>query len=545
MKVIATGAMREVDRAAASQWGLATLALMESAGCAVARRAVAMLGGSVAGRRVAIVVGTGNNGGDGLVVARRLANAGAGVKVLLAAEGGVEAPRLSPDGAVQYGIVCRMGMPVTLVDDAHEEEVSRSLQDADLVVDAVLGTGARSAPRGHAALGIEWMRRFARRVLAVDIPSGVDAETGKVYEPAVRAEETVTFGLPKPGQVLLPGARMCGRLWVDDIGFPAPLLEGAQAAFELVEADDVRALLPQRPADAHKGSFGHVLVVAGSRGMAGAGAMAARSAIGAGAGLVTWAVPQAIQDTAATMVPEALTAALPEVGPGIPGGHEAASRVLDMLASRDVLLLGPGLGTHPGTGEMVSSILSRWEGPAVIDADALRVFAAAGPVDGPPWGTRARENGALPRWVLTPHPGEMARLVGRSVAEVQADRVHVAADVAARWGSVVVLKGARSVVAEPAGAVRVSPAATAALATGGSGDVLAGVIAALLAQGVPAPGAAVAGVFAHALAACLAAEGGDLAAPSGAIAAMVGGALRRLKRGEPLPDALMAVRRLD
>lgn len=532
MKVVGRQAIQEVDRRAAQEYGVPTLVLMENAGAAVGRRAAVMLEGRLSGRRIVVAAGSGNNGGDGLAAARRLAAAGAHVLVALAAEPDGEAPRLSPDALVNFRIARRIGIEVQFVGGEESRgRLAAAFASADLVIDAVLGTGSRGAPRGRALEAIEMVAACGRPVLAVDIPSGVDSDTGQMPGAAVKADETVTFGLPKPGHLLFPGAGLCGAVWVAEIGFPPPLLEGAPAAFELVEAEQVRSWLPARPAHGHKGTFGHVLVVAGSRGMVGAGAMASRGALAAGAGLVTWAVPACLQDTAAGLVPEALTAGLPdEAGRGRLAAT-AAGAVMELLATREVLLIGPGLGTHPETAAAVLEILQRWPGPAVIDADALNILAVSGP---------AAVGG--PQRILTPHPGEMARLLGRSVAAVQEDRLAAAREAAEKYASVVVLKGARTAIADPQGRAWLNPAAEPSLATGGSGDVLAGIAAGLLAQGARAAEAAAGACFIHALAGVMAAGGGDVGITAAGIAASVGPAIRALKRGDPVPEGLAPVR---
>lgn len=534
--------MQEMDRQAAEVYGLSTLALMENAGRAVAVRAQSILGGA-AERRVVVVCGSGNNGGDGLVAARHLANRGARVRVVLAAEGAAGSPRMTPETRANLQVIRQSGLEVLALDQAGRRRLELAVGVADLVVDAVLGTGARGAPRGMALAAIELIRASGRPVLAVDIPSGVDADSGAVPGACVTAVETLTFGLPKPGHLLEPGALFCGRVVVADIGFPAPLTAAAPAAFELMEAPWVARVLPERPAFSHKGTFGHVLLVAGSRGMTGAGALAARAAVAAGAGLVTWALPASVQGTGAALVPEALTYALADGGEGYLT-QQAASQVQALLAERDVLVLGPGLGVQEPTQAAVVALVEALTRPAVIDADGLNILSRH------PQVLEARSAGAKagtgpPPLVLTPHPGEMARLVGSDVPSVQRERVEVARQVARRFGAVVVLKGARTVVAAPDGRVSLNPAASAALATGGSGDVLAGVIGAFLAQGVAPFEAACAGTFVHALAGLLAANGSSLAPGAGEIARSVPEAIRRLKAKDPMPEALAPVQPLD
>ena len=541
MKVLGRQSMQEVDRQATRAFGLPTAALMETAGRMVALRAEALLGGA-RDRRVVVVCGGGNNGGDGLVAARHLANWGAQVRVVMACEGFPQSPRLSADCAAQLRVASRCGIEALGIDPESRRRVELALAGADLIIDAVLGTGSRGQLRGAALAAVELIQAAQGRVLAVDLPTGLDADAGQVPGPAVQAEETVTFGLPKPVHVLLPAAALAGRIWVADIGFPAGLLEQAPAAFELLEGRDVAALLPARPAAAHKGTFGHVLVVAGSRGMTGAGALATRGALAAGAGLVTWAMPASLQPLAASLVPEALTEGLAD-----DEGRLAAAadeQAVSLLARRDVLVLGPGLGTGAGAGQVVARLVAQARCPGVLDADALNLLARQ-PSALPGVAASAGDGAAGDvRWVLTPHPGEMARLLGTDVASVQQDRVGTTLAAARRFGAVVVLKGARTVVAAPDGRVSVNPAAMPALATGGSGDVLAGVIGGLLAQGVAPYEAACAGTVLHALAGWLAAGGPEGPLMAGQLAEAVPRAWRHLREGGAMPAALEPIGRL-
>jgi NAD(P)H-hydrate epimerase len=340
------------------------------------------------------------------------------------------------------------------------------------------------------------MNGSGKKILAVDIPSGVDADTGAVREKAVQAIATVTFGLPKPGLLLQPGAAYSGELVVAPIGIPQELLTSAMVHQTLITPEYVAARLPRREADAHKGCQGHVLAVAGSRGLSGAAFLAAQGALRAGSGLVTVAVPESISNVMEMKTTEAMTLALPETLSGGLGA-DAVRQVQDFSSRSSVVLLGPGLGRQEETLESVRELVRTIERPLVLDADALyavaghnELFAAAGGLA-----------------VLTPHPGEMARLTGLSVKQIQTDRLGSARRAAAEWNSIVVLKGSRTVVAFPDGELYVNPTGNPGMATGGAGDVLAGMIAALIAQGLSSHDAAVLGVYLHGVAGDLAASG--------------------------------------
>ncbi|MBP2663419.1 MAG: nnr, partial [Firmicutes bacterium] len=334
-------------------------------------------------------------------------------------------------------------------------------------------------------------------VVAVDIPSGVEADTGRICGKAVRAAHTVTFGLPKPGLFLYPGAEFAGELMVADIGIPTAIVAGQQIKQNIVMAGAVRTLLPQRSPDAHKGMSGRVAVVAGSQGLSGAAAMTAEAALRAGAGLITLAVPRGIQNVVAVKLTEVMTKALAETETG--GiSLDAVAEITELAANKDVLAIGPGLGRQEATAAAVRAAITTVECPLVIDADAL--YALAGYTD------LLSDCAALP--VLTPHPGEMGLLTGLSVQAVNADRVTIAREAAGQWGCIIVLKGAHTIVAFPDGEVYINTTGNAGMATGGTGDALTGIIAAMIAQGMSSHDAAVAGVYIHGLAGDIAAEAG-------------------------------------
>jgi len=490
--------MREGDRRATGELGIPGALLMENAGYQAARAARELVPG-LSGRAVAIVCGTGNNGGDGLVLARHLADLGAQVTVYLAGA----AERLSRDARTM--LAAWRGRGGTWVED-----LPRDLEGYALVVDAVVGTGSSGALRSPAKEAAELISRVDCPVLALDLPSGVDADTGAVSGPAVRASMTVTFAALKPGLLFFPGAGLAGRVVVAGISLPPGALAGVTT--QVVTATQARELLPPRRPDAHKGSHGRVLVIGGSPGLTGAAALAATAALRAGAGLVTLATPARLQELMAGKLTEAMTCPLPDTAEGMVCAT-AVTAALERGRGASAVVLGPGLGQGAGPREFVRAFSRRCPVPVVVDADALAMVEPEGEREG--------------QLILTPHPGEAARLLQCGVAEIAADRLAAARRLAARYRAVVVLKGARTVVTAPGRGAFIDPAADPALAAGGTGDVLAGAIGALLAQGCPPLEAAVAGVYLHGVAGGLASqELGD----AGILAGEVAAALPRARR---------------
>lgn len=490
MRVIMPREMADIDRTAIEVEGVDGLDLMERAGAGVANVARDMLS-SKGGRRVALWCGKGNNGGDGFVAARLLAGAGFDAEVFAFAVSG----ELSGDGRVNFERLA--GLPVRITPVRGSADIaafSGASPRFDLVVDAVFGTGFSGKVSGVFADAIEAMNTYGCPVLAVDVPSGVSGETGAVAGAAVSASRTVTFAVLKTGLVLYPGAGLAGELEVVDIGIPPRLLDTVPASrIEFIEQVDADALLPVRPADAHKRQCGSVLVVGGSPGMTGAPALCAQAALRSGAGLVTAGVPASLSCILEVKLTEVMTYHLPEEDGSF---SSAASRsILERASDFDVVALGPGMGTSPGAIDLARTLVGSLAVPIVLDADGLNAMAGA-------TGLLAGRTGPV---VMTPHPGEMARLAGMSTGEIQADRLGAACEGARAWGAVVVLKGARTVIAEPGGRVAINSSGNPGMATAGMGDVLTGCIASFLGQGLDAFEASVAGAYFHGSAADLAA----------------------------------------
>jgi hydroxyethylthiazole kinase-like uncharacterized protein yjeF len=484
LKILTASQVRQLEEACA-KIGISTDNLMENAGKVVAEEVKRLLGGAE-GRHILFLVGPGNNGGDGLVAARHLHDWGAKVTVYLLGRRGNDDPNLKL--VQERGISC--------VEAAKDEGLSQftdSLASADAVVDALFGTGTTRPFSGNILSVLDRVnkarkRRPKWRIIALDLPSGLNADSGAVDPATLYADYTVTLGTPKPGLFNFPGAERVGKLTVVDIGMPENLAEGA--ASEYLTGELIRSVLPERPVQANKGSFGRVLVVAGSMNYIGAAYLACSGAIRVGAGLVTLAVTPTLQSILAAKLTEVTYLLLPESRPGVVA-PEAARLISQHFEGYNVLLLGCGLGQGPAAVKLVRSILlakERRELPAlVLDADALNILA-----DTPRWWQHLNTDA-----IVTPHPGEMARLTGIPVAEIQADRLGVAKKWAAEWNKTVVLKGAYTVIASPEGRAVISPVANPGLASAGSGDVLTGAIAGLAAQGLPLFEAAACGVYLH------------------------------------------------
>ncbi len=498
MRILTADEMRRVDRRAIEEIGIPSMVLMENASIGVADAVAESFADA---ETVAILCGPGNNGGDGLALARHLDARGYGLRVFLVATGSrkrntARSSQPRGDAAAQLEILRRSGLPVETVDGSTDlGPVITACAGCDLIVDALFGTGLTRPLAGHFARLVEHLNALERPILAVDLPSGLDGSRAQPPGPHLTAELTVTFAAPKVAHVFSPAADAAGKVVVTDLGIPPYLVDEAPGDLHLLLGRELAAWLAPRAPGAHKGDFGHALLVAGSPGKAGAVILAAQAAVRGGAGLVTAAVPAPILGVVDGGSLESMTLALP-AGPEGGLGAGAAAAVLAAAAGKRAVALGPGLGLAAETVAAVRRLVRELPLPSVLDADALN--ALAGHLDV----LKARDA----ETVLTPHPGEMARLLDTTTAEVEADRVAAARRAAAESGAVVILKGHRTLVADGSGAVYVNPTGNPGMASGGSGDVLTGLVAALLAQGYDALAAAQLGVYLHGLAADLAIE---------------------------------------
>ncbi len=516
MRVLDAAQMREADRRTIDDIGIPSPVLMENAGRQVVGAIVEAFGPLV-GARVAVVAGRGNNGGDGFVVARVLTGCGVDVSVFLLGS----AADVRGDARLNLEVLGRLNVAVTEVADRAAWAAHRdSVLSADLIVDALFGTGLASALDGVARQIVEDLNDSDVPVVAVDLPSGLSGSTHVPPGPHVQASMTVTFAAPKVPLVLMPARASAGDVVVADIGIPQDVIVSLGGPWlELVEGEHVRDVLPDRPPETHKGQVGHVLIVAGSRGKTGAAHLAAVGALRSGAGLVTVATPASCVPIVAAMGAEYMTVPLPEDE----NGTVSADALPAILACQaDVIAVGPGLGTGSGTTAVVAGLLAASDRPLVLDADALNVLSASrGPLAG-----RSRTV------VLTPHPGEMARLSGVTTADVQADRIAVATRVAAETRASVILKGHQTLVVTPSGRVGVNPTGNPGMATGGSGDVLSGTVAAWLGQLADVEDACRLAVYLHGAAGDLAAERhGEVSMTAGDLADCLGEAIKNLAAG--------------
>jgi hydroxyethylthiazole kinase-like uncharacterized protein yjeF len=485
MEILTGEQMRAADRHAIEVLGIPSLDLMEAAGAGIADQLLNSVP-DLKEKTAAVVCGKGNNGGDGLVIARHLAVAGVPVQAIVLAD----PETLSTDAAVNFERAREESLDLECApDELAWERCLERIPPGALVVDALLGTGIRGAVRGLIGRVIQDLSSKEFEIVAVDLPSGLDSDSNKVIGPAITARSTYTLCRPKPALIFEPAALQAGEWRTIPIGIPDELIGLQDSKMIWQDAASVRDLLPARAIDAHKGKFGHVLVVAGSPGRAGAAVLSARGALRGGAGLVTVACPASIRSEIAVQQAELMTEPLLESTEGWLSAGSAA-RVQDLLGQRDALAIGPGLGTDSGTAKAVRLLALSARRGTVIDADGLNALA----ID--PESLLALRDAAGPR-ILTPHPGEAARLLGVTTQEIQADRLSAARTLAERSGAVVVLKGNRTLVAKTDGALAVNTNGNPGMATAGSGDVLTGLLAALLARGCEAFDAARLGVFLH------------------------------------------------
>jgi NAD(P)H-hydrate epimerase len=485
MKIVSARQMQELDRSTINDIGIPGAVLMENAGRGAYEKIVEMIP-DAAGRPIAVLCGRGNNGGDGFVIARYFHTAGACVTAFLFADPG----RVAGDALAKLEAFKEAGGSVmTITDEAQWRDAAPHLQKAGIIIDALLGTGLASEVQGVCRSAIESINALSgAMVVAVDMPSGIDATTGAVLGAAAKAHLTCTFGFAKRGLVLHPGAAYAGRLEIIDIGIPAALAESSDSNEYLIDKALLAGSVPARKPDTHKGTYGHALILAGSPGKTGAAALAAQAAMRTGAGLVTVGLPASLNPILEVKLTEAMTEPLPEEAGGFLGAR-ALPGITELLQGKSVVAIGPGLGDHKETAVLMNWIIKAAPAPIVIDADGLNLLA--------------RTIGALGRLkvpaVLTPHPGEMARLTGRTTQQVQADRIGCARELAQKYKVIVVLKGSRTVIAAPDGSIYMNPTGNPGMASGGMGDALTGLITGLIAQGIDPLKASLLAVYVHGL----------------------------------------------
>lgn len=494
--------MNNIDRRTRDEYGIPTLLLMENAASAITHIAEQTLG-TVKGKRISVICSKGNNGGDGLASARQLHNRGAEVSIYLMSD----AAAFTGEPAANLQIALKMGVEVSEKGKYEITRLRSALNHSHLIIDAIIGTGLSSTVKDEYKEVIELINASGRPVVSVDIPTGVNSDTGEIMGAAVRAAATVTFAIPKRGHYLHPGCVNAGTLHIADISIPAQAIEKESIRLRLLTEKEMSALVPLRHANSHKGSNGHALVIAGSIGKGGAAAMTALSCMRTGAGLLTLAAPESVQPIIAGKLTEVMTHPLSETSEHTIAAS-STDEIIALAGDKDAVAIGPGLTTNKETVSIVKKLVREVTAPLVIDADAINALADS------PGLLRDRRSATI----LTPHPGEMGRLTGKSASEIQKDRIGAASDFATEYGVCLVLKGANTVIAEPSGLVHISPTGNPGMATGGTGDALTGIITGLIAQGLTPADAARLGVYIHGLA-------GDLAAKEKGMIGMIAGDL--------------------
>ncbi len=479
MIVVTAKEMQNIDEKAIKEFKIPSLVLMENAGVA-AVKAIEEEFGDLSGKRVIILVGSGNNGGDGLVIARHLLNRDVNVKVYMFGEEG----DLSEECRHNLSIFNKLQGEVNLITDTSLSKLRINITLTDIVIDALVGTGFTGEPKGVLSEIIGLVNNCRNPVVAIDIPTGVNSTSGAVYNgSAIRAVLTISFGFMKTGLLLYPGADYCGKIRVVDIGLPKQLAENIK---RYITDEKIKELLPPRHAWAHKGTFGHCLVIAGSKSMPGAAYLTSYGLLRSGAGVVTLAVPTGIKEQFSPG--EVIVVPVQESETGCLG-LVSTDHILELCKGKTALVIGPGLGRDPELQQLIKTILQNWQGPLVLDADGLNSITDLSWLTKIPTAIRRK-------WVFTPHPGEMARLLNKNIDEINKNRMEVAWSAHRQLGVNVVLKGAPTITAGD-NQIYINSTGNPSMSTAGMGDVLSGVIGALLCQGMNPFLAAVAGVYIH------------------------------------------------
>lgn len=489
MKVISAETMRQAERLTIEKFGVPGLTLMETAGRNCAEMILSVFGREEFSR-AAVIAGKGNNGGDGYVIARYLRQQGWRVRVFIMAR----CDDIAGDAAVNLQLLNRE-MVTFCTEPGELGRYADELRGADILVDALFGIGLKSDITGIHAEAVELINSSGRPVVAVDIPSGVDSTTGAILGVAVRADLTVTFAFAKMGHILYPGAEYAGQLKVVGIGLPAEATTSVEG-YEFIDDAAVKPLLRKRSRCAHKGDYGHCLIIAGSTGKTGAASLAANSAVRTGSGLVTLAVPASLNPILEIKTTEAMTLPVEDSGKGYFRG-DISNAVLKALTGKNAVAVGPGIALNAETAALVRGLVEEITLPLVIDADGLNAVSLDVSV------LRRKKSDCV---ILTPHPGEMSRLSGLSIVEIEKDRIAAARNFAEQYGVYIILKGARSVISSPDGRIAINGSGNPGMASGGMGDVLTGVLVSLLGQRYPVFDACRIGVFLHGYAADLVAE---------------------------------------
>jgi hydroxyethylthiazole kinase-like uncharacterized protein yjeF len=489
MKLVNSSQMRNLDKKTIEKVGIPGVELMEKAGRGCAEVALEMLGGIAKGKKVLIFCGRGNNGGDGFVIGRYLKKWGGKVSFFLCAD----KKEVKGDAKTNLDRVKKLKIPIKEI--LQSKDIPQKLE-ADLIVDALFGTGFQGEITGYIAEVINLINSSKIPVLAVDIPSGLNADTGEFSTICIQAQRTVTMGLPKIGQFFFPGKSFCGKTTVVDIGIPSNLICEEDIDLNLITPQEVKKLLPQRRGDAYKGDCGKVFLLAGSTGLTGSAALASLSCLKAGAGMALLGIPQSLNSIMEVKVTEVMTKPLPDVKKKGVLALRGLGEINILMKWANCLAIGPGLGQHFETIELVQRLIKRIDLPTVMDADGLNALAKDVSI-------LKQRNFSL---ILTPHIGELSRMNKIPIEEIAKDRIKYAKNFSEEYNCFLVFKGAPTIVAEPSGQVYVNSTGNPGMATAGSGDVLTGIIVGFLAQGLTPLDSAIAGVYIHGLAGDLACE---------------------------------------
>jgi NAD(P)H-hydrate epimerase len=496
LKVVTSEIMQRLDKRAIEECGIPGIVLMENAGSR-ATEVIESHYPELINKKVAVFSGKGNNGGDGFVIARHLFNRGVQVKIYLLTAG----DSLLGDAKINFEIVRHLGISILeFKEEGIIDLIRDEIRDCDLIVDAIFGTGLNSEVKGLFRDVIEVLNQADIPMVAVDIPSGLDANTGKALGNCIKADLTITFAHPKVGLLIPEGTEYVGELEIIDISIPKYLIEEEKIQNYIIDRDELKSLLKPRNLNSHKGDFGHLLVVAGSTGKTGAAVLTCKGAMQAGVGLVTLGIPESLNPIMENKLTEVMTEPLAEAPPGFLG-IRALEKIVALTEKKGALALGPGVSTNDGTVELVHGIVKEVHIPVVIDADGLNAIAR----------DKDTLKGADVPIVLTPHPGEMARLMNTSVAEILDNRMEISRSFAQDYNVYLVLKGFRTIIADPCGDIWINPTGNPGMATAGMGDVLTGMLSSFIAQGFGIMDAAKLAVFSHGLAGdTIASERGEI-----------------------------------
>lgn len=480
MKLALNSEMREIDRVTIEKYGIPGIVLMENAGRAVVDE-IKRLDRPV--KSVLILCGTGNNGGDGFVIARHLQNNDIKIRLFIVGQ-----PKdISGDAALNLQVLRKLD---TQIDNVNDQgglmKLEKLIPIHDVVVDAMFGTGLSSEVQGIHAGVIDVVNRLSRYTISVDVPSGVSGDTGKVMGSAVKAHKTITFALPKLGNIMYPGAGYNGDLVIRKIGLPNKAINETGLKHNMITKKQIMGLLPERPKNSHKGTYGKANVIAGSSGMTGAAILTCKAALRSGLGLLKLYIPESLNLLITTSVPEVVTIPLNEMRRGVININQI-TKIIDQTQDVDVVAVGPGCGTASEMSELVRQMIEAVECTMVIDADGLNVLAK-----NVSWLNTKKSD-----MILTPHPGEMARLTGLTVEKVTENPIEVARNFATEFGVILVLKGSRTIIATPQGEIYVNQTGNSGMATAGSGDVLTGIITGFVAQGMTPLDAVILSVYIH------------------------------------------------